>query len=113
LKYVNAPGDTTQTDFVPNVQDNNWHHIAFVYDATTSNMTLYVDGVANSLVLRWGQHGSLLTDPTQIQELDLGGNANIGNEGWGQNWDGGLDQFRFYGKALSASDIQALFNSKQ
>ena len=111
-KYGSGP-DSVQTDYVPNVQDNNWHHIAFVYDATASTMTLYVDGVANPAVLPWHNHGVLNTDASKIQELDLGGNSNIPNLGWGQNWDGGLDQFRFYGEALSASAVQALFNSKQ
>ncbi|MBS1917824.1 MAG: LamG domain-containing protein [Bacteroidetes bacterium] len=111
-KYTNGP-QPVQTDFVANVQDNNWHHIAFVYDATSSSLTLYVDGVANPNVLIWGTHGNLITDPSKIQGLDIGGNENIPNLGWGQHWDGGLDQFRFYGEALSASDVQALYNNKQ
>lgn len=106
-------GSPVQTDFVPNVQDNNWHHIAFVYNATASSLTLYVDGAANPIVLTWANHGSLMTNASAIQELDIAGDANIGNQGWGQDWDGGLDQFRFYGVALSASDIQTLFNNKQ
>ncbi|HVM87316.1 MAG TPA: LamG domain-containing protein [Puia sp.] len=112
-RYVNAPKDTVQTDFVANVQDNNWHHIAFVYDAASSSLTLYVDGVANPSVLKWKTHGVLITDPSKIQALNIGGNQNIVNLGWGQNWDAGLDQFRFYGVALSSSDIQALYNNKQ
>ena len=111
-KYINGK-DTVATNFVANVQDNNWHHIAFVYDGTASSLTLYVDGAANPNVLKWWNHGSLITDPSKIQELDLGGDANISNQGWGTNWDGGLDQFRFYSGALSASAIQALFNNKQ
>jgi hypothetical protein len=110
--YTNGPAPV-QTDFVPGVQDNNWHHIAFVYDATASTLTLYVDGVANPQVLGWKNHGALMTNASDIQELDIAGDANIGNQGWGMHWDGGLDQFRFYGVALSASDIQALFNNKQ
>jgi hypothetical protein len=111
-RYISGK-DTVQTDFVANVQDNNWHHIAFVYDATTSNLTLYVDGAANSHVLQWYNHGALVSNASQIQSLDIGGNDNIPNLGWGEHWDGGLDQFRFYGVALSASDIQALYNNKQ
>jgi hypothetical protein len=111
-KYVNGQ-DTVHTDFVANVQDNNWHHIVFVYDATASTMTLYVDGVANPNVLKWWQHGAIVTNSSQIQSLDIGGNELTGKMGWGMGWDGGLDQFRFYGVALSASEVQALYNSKQ
>jgi hypothetical protein len=111
-KYISGK-DTVQTDFVANVQDNNWHQIVFVYDATSSAMTLYVDGSPNADVLQWWNHGNKVTNASQIQELDLGGNANIPNLGWGQNWDGGIDQFRFYGRALSASDVKALYTNKQ
>lgn len=112
-QYVNHPGDTVQTDFVANVQDNNWHHIAFVYDGTASTLTLYVDGVANPYVLEWHSHGYFISDASEIQELDLGGDVNIGNQGWGQDWNGGLDQFRFYGVALTAAEVQALYTNKQ
>lgn len=105
---------TGGTTLVPNVQDNNWHHIAFVYDATTSGLTLYVDGVANPYVLNWGGgHGAEHMDGTKVQGLNIGGNTNISNMGWGQDWDGDLDQFRFYATALSAADVQALYNGKQ
>lgn len=97
---------------VPNIQDNNWHHLAFVYDATTSNLTLYVDGVANSHVPQWTGHGGLSIDPGKVQGLDISGNANIHDMGWGQSWDGALDQFRLYSKALSADEVKALYDSK-
>lgn len=98
---------------VPNLQDNNWHHMAFVYDATTSKLTLYVDGVANSNVPSWGSHGGISMDATKIQALNIGGNKNIKDMGWGMNWDGGLDQFRMYATALTATDVKALFDGKK
>jgi hypothetical protein len=98
---------------VPNVQDNNWHHMAFVYDATTSKLTLYVDGVANANVPQWSGHGGLKVDASQVQGLNIGGNTNLGKLGWGMNWEGGLDQFRLYNKALSGSEVSALYNNKQ
>jgi len=85
---------------VPNVQDNNWHHMAFVYDASTSMLKLYVDGVENTHIPQWMQsdapHGGLYIDPSKVQALDIGGNQNIPDMGWGQNWEGGIDQFRMY-----------------
>lgn len=98
---------------VPNLQDNQWHHMAFVYDAGTSKLTLYVDGVANPNVPSWGTHGGLGINSLKVQELNVGGNKNIKDMGWGMNWDGGLDQFRMYAKALSASEVQALFAGKK
>jgi hypothetical protein len=98
---------------VPNVQDNNWHHMVFVYDAASSKLTLYVDGVANPNVPQWGTHGPLKMDATKVQGLNIGGNDNIKDLGWGQNWDGGIDQFRLYSKALSTAEIQSLYTNKQ
>lgn len=98
---------------VPNVQDNNWHHLVLTYDASTSKLTLYVDGVANPNVPNWGTHGAENIDAGKVQGLNIGGNTNIKDMGWGMNWDGGLDQFRFYNKVLSASEVQSLYNNKQ
>lgn len=113
----NANSDTWLTwegdNKVPGIQDNNWHHMAFVYDATTSKLTLYVDGVANTHVPEWAGHGGLKVDASKVTGLDLGGNSNIKDMGWGQNWEAGLDQFRLYGKALSASEVVELYNNKQ
>src|SRR5690348_591550 len=101
------------SDAVKGIQDNQWHHLAFVYDETTSVMTLYVDGVADAVTQSWGSHGGANMDPSKITEFDLGGNSRIPDMGWGQDWDGGLDQFRLYATALSAADVQALYNGKQ
>ena len=104
---------TTDDQRVYKVMDNNWHHIVFVYDATTSAMTLYVDGSANKNKQVWGTHGAANMDDTKITGLDIGGCRNIPNMGWGQSWDGGIDQFRLYSKALSAAEISALYTGKQ
>jgi hypothetical protein len=98
---------------VPKIQDNNWHHLVFVYDATTSKMTLYVDGVANPNVGGWSGHGAENIDASLVQGIDIGGNRNVKDMGWGQHWEGGLDQFRLYGKALSATEVSALYSGKQ
>ncbi|MGZ3851552.1 MAG: LamG domain-containing protein [Flavisolibacter sp.] len=96
---------------VPGIQDNKWHHLAFVYDATTSKMTLYVDGVANPNQPQWGTHGAVNMDATKASGLNIGG-RNVKDLGWGQDFGGALDQFRLYNKALSAGEVQALFNGK-
>lgn len=93
------------------IQDNNWHHVAFVYDATTSVMKLYVDGVANAWTQQWGTHGPANMDAGKAAGFNLGGRP-IENLGWGKSWYGGIDQFRMYNKALSAAEIQALVTNK-
>lgn len=97
---------------IKGIMDNQWHHVVFVYDASTSIMTLYADGVANPNTQSWGTHGAANMDASKITGLDIGGNRHVKDMGWGMQWDGGLDQFRMYSKALSASEVLALYNGK-
>jgi hypothetical protein len=103
--------------------DGTWHHVVYSYDETTSKMTYYFDGTvvtgltpkqtdvkkagaprgpidfskASSLILAgWNKHG----------------NAKGPADDWIKTYTGAFDQFRLYGKALSASEVQALYNSK-
>jgi hypothetical protein len=100
---------------VHGIMNNQWHHLAFVYDATTSVMTLYVDGVANPNTQSWPSHGAASMDNSKITEFDVAGNSNIPNMGWGQNWEAGnmIDQFRLYGTALTSAQVSSLFTNKQ
>jgi hypothetical protein len=118
-------GTDGKQKFGGNILDNQWHHIAFVYDQTTSKVTYYVDGVALGGLdprltdLKKGANPYGPIDFKNTYGFVLGGwnkNADLGNgaptDSWISPWKGGLDQFRLYNKALSASDITALFNSK-
>lgn len=102
----------TGTQRIKGIMDNQWHHIVIVYDASTSIMTLFIDGTANPNTQNWGTHGAANIDAGKITGLDIGGNRHVKDMGWGMQWDGGLDQFRMYSKALSASEITALYNGK-
>lgn len=96
--------------------NNAWHHIALVYDATASSLTLYVDGVANPVVPQWGTHGDINIDDAKISEFRIGAGPqnNFDTDDWlSSSWKGSLDQFRFYNTALSASEVNALFVNKQ
>jgi len=97
------------------IMDNQWHHLAFVYDAGSSVMTLYVDGTANPNTQPWASHGAANMDMSKITEFDIAGNSNIPNMGWGQDWETGnyLDQFRLYGTALTADQVKTLYTNKQ
>lgn len=104
-----------------NLLNNEWHHMAFVYDETTSKMSYYVDGVmltglpSNLTDITVGGGGpARFATPTGFV---VGGWAKHGGYGgaqdsWIQPWKGSIDQFRLYNKALSATEVAALFNSK-
>jgi hypothetical protein len=98
---------------VAGLLDNNWHHLAFVYNAGTSSLTMYKDGVANGLQRTWGTHGDINIDHSKISELRIGcgpGTSYNSNDWLSSTWKGQLDQFRMYGTALSAAEVAALHN---
>jgi hypothetical protein len=119
LKFVLVDKNVSDNWFVwdgshkiKGIQDNNWHHLAFTYDATNSTMSLYVDGVLNAWTQTWGTHGNANLDAAKVSAVKIGGRP-IENLGWGKSWAGGIDQFRLYNKVLSAAEVQALVANKQ
>ncbi len=109
------------------VLDGQWHHLVFVYDEATSKITYYFDGEAltgldpslTDVKKNGNPRGPLkLTDADgNSGALVVGGwNKQVGLTGpgdaWIQGFNGGMDQFRLYSKALNASEVLALFNSR-
>ncbi len=92
---------------MPNILDNQWHHLAFSYDETTSDMKIYRDGALWS-TQSWAGHGPIKMDYNKVSGFYLGGKTTD----WGKAFNGSLDQFRLYNTALSASEIQNLYQSK-
>ncbi len=77
-----------------------WKHVAVTKSGSTG--TLYVDGV------QVGQNTSLTLSPSS-----LGNTTNnwIGRSQYADPYlDGQVDDFRIYNRALSASEVQSLFN---
>jgi hypothetical protein len=123
LKFHFANGSGDNWDFAgytgdlrwPKMYDGNWHHVAFVYDAPSATATLYRDGVQ----FDQKTNETIAFDGNATQSV-VGGfqeAVNIvdtyANNSWMSGWPGALDQIRLYSSALSASDIQALYNNKQ
>ena len=105
---------------MPKVLDGNWHHLAFVYDATTSTLTPYIDGnVPTNLPDGFGKfanNGGVVNLSTSAG-LVVGGPGHfaVGKtpDSWMGNFNGGIDQVRFYGEALSAAEVADLFAGKE
>ena len=102
--------------------DGNWHHLAFVYDESTSHLTIYYDGQP---VATPGTSADFKANGAPLGKLDIknttnlilgGWNKHAGVEGptdaWINGFSGKMDQFRLYGKVLTPSEIMALYNSK-
>ena len=78
---------------------NTWHYISATYNGST--VDLYVDGtLAGSTTLAGGYTPSATA-------------LSLGAASWfiGGFTDGSIDEFSFYGRALSANEIQALYAS--
>ncbi|HAH55724.1 MAG TPA: hypothetical protein DCM02_10720 [Flavobacterium sp.] len=109
------------TGAVTGIYDGGWHHLAFVYDSTTSVMTLYVDGAIKT-TSSWSGHGAISLEPSKITSLKIGAGPqefsqdDINNKAddWLKNsWTGGLDQFRMYSTPLTASEVSVLYTKKK
>lgn len=106
---------------------NKWTHLAFRYDGISSTFSIFRDGEAVLLnrVLGGGTFGPLKFDnnPALCDGKIVFGSfaANAGQstgtqDGWvksAKTLQGQYDQIRFYNKALSDSQIQALFTNKE
>ncbi len=78
--------------------ENQWLHVAAVYDG--SNMALFLDGVS---VGSTGKTGDLSQNPSV--PVWIGGNPT---EATGKPWRGRIDDVRIYDRALSAAELAAL-----
>jgi hypothetical protein len=99
----------------PQMYDGQWHHVVFVYDATAKTGTLYRDGVQ----FDQKTDQSIVFDGNDTQLVVGGFQEAVGikdtyaNNTWMSGFPGAIDQIRLYNTALSASDVQGLYNSRQ
>ena len=75
-----------------------WNHWAFVKDARSGRMAIYLNG---SL---WHEAGNMVRSMEGIDRFVFGANQNA-NGGW---YEGSVDAIRFYDVALDDADIAAL-----
>jgi hypothetical protein len=112
----------TNKSFKRPLLNGQWHHLAFTYDETTSHLIIYFDGEP---VPTPGTSADFMNAGEPLGKLNLkhatnlvvgGWNKQAGLSGPSDSWISGftgkMDQFRLYGKVLTASEILALYNSK-
>lgn len=107
--------ENSNASTIPGLMDNNWHHMALTYNSTTSTMTLYIDGVANSKTRTWGTHGNVVFDAAKITEVRIGAGpgTNYNTDDWlSSTFKGGIDQVRLYSTVLTQAEITTLFTGK-
>lgn len=105
---------------IDDVFGDQWVHLAFVYDGKASMITIYRNGEA--------AFSKELPGCGELKFTDVGNTLAIGAfqfttkpsltsgaeaQSWSSNFPGQLDQFRFYDKAMPASEIQQLYSAKE
>ena len=96
------PNSSDRTTLSHDFSSNNWHHCAIEYNDSEQEFTAYVDGE---------YIGSSGNDDTI--RFDTTNNSNIGRRGNDADYlDGKLSDFRIYNRALSESEIEALYNMR-
>ncbi len=108
------------TKRIKNLLNGEWHHVVFTYDETTSVLSTYIDGNApTNLPAGFGnvRNGGNPRGPLSfsgITGFTIGGPGSVANNanGWMGYFDGQIDQFRLYGTALSASEVELLYQSR-
>lgn len=87
--------------------DTNWNHIVVTYDGSSSylGVKIYINGVSETLV----NTGTTLTGTIQNTEMfQIGSWGNTYQEG---RFQGTIDEFGVWNRALSDTDVIALDNS--
>jgi hypothetical protein len=84
----------------------HFYHVAATYDGTTAK--LYVNGVLE------GQCTPTTPLTYDSSPWTIGSsNANFRSIGYARTWNGVIDEAQIYNRALSASEIQAIYNAGQ
>lgn len=86
-----------------------WHHLVGVFDATSSNAYLYVNGV-----LAFGPRTLTSYNPNGGRSFRMGGTpfgGSLGNTAGNRGFSGALDEVAFYNTMLNADTIKAHYDA--
>ena len=102
-EFNNSAGAGVQAAGTTTISDNQWHHIAAVFDDAGNSLAIYVDGNADA------------TTATTETPRSSTGDAFMGwfSDGFGQFYSGLLDDARIYDRALSSTEIGRLADGDQ
>jgi hypothetical protein len=82
------------------IADGAWHHAVFIRPAA-GTLSIYVDGVSQALTGDSGSPTSTVANTVPVL---------FGNDNGSNYYNGKLDDIRYYGRLLSASEVWQLYN---
>jgi hypothetical protein len=100
VQAASGAGGVNQFETTQTINDDLWHHIAYVYDQSASgSITIYIDGTeartqANTAAWSW----------TATQRIEFGRS----HDPFWRSFNGVMDDVRIYNTMLSATDIAAI-----
>ncbi len=99
--FTDISGISYQTCYLTTINTGTWYHVVGVWDSSTSNEYLYLNG---ALVATRNYAGHVPTSAS-------GGQLDLGQQGNNLLFlNGTIDDVRVYNRALSASEVQQLYN---
>ena len=88
----------------------DWFHVVFIANETTDQMSIYFDGVAQSLT-SGDISGVTMGDFTTSNNFYIGALNNVGSLIY--EWDGNIAITRIYNKALSSAEVLLNYNAQR
>jgi len=85
-----------------NTTSDTWHYLTVVFDKTNSKVRLYLDGSLDTATDK-----SISISYSDATDFQIGKNVAGGT----QNWKGSIDDVRIYNRALSATEVAALYRA--
>ena len=101
---VGVSGVSQNVDSASTVPAMTWIHVAATYDSASGTASIYINGVLEGTHITSGQKM-----PSQNKPLQIGGFSDPGFVGGFFN--GLIDEVGIFNRALSTSEIQAIFNA--
>lgn len=90
-----------------NFADGNWHHTVFVFDNQTASVKIYADNKLTAITLQYNTGTwPTINNPDRLC-IGCNGSQNLANRGY---FKGIIENIRIYNLALTADDVNALFN---
>ena len=105
INIANTSGTNNLLVEYPRTNDSGWHHVVFTYNGTSvaSGVFLYEDGISKTQTIIADTLSASILTATNFQIGARDGAASL--------FSGSIDEVRVYNRALSATEIQALYNS--
>ena len=101
VSFQDSGGTQNKACFAATVNTGTWYHVVGVWDASSSNLMVYLNG---SLVVTQNTGAS-------VPVTSSGSGLKVGSDSGGTSrWNGMIDDVRLYNRALSAAEITTLYN---